>query len=365
MEATIQKAIDLQRKLHRIPEASGCERETKKALIEFLNAESDLEIIDCGKWFYAAHREQDAEEGIALRADMDAVTGADGKPFHGCGHDGHSSVMAALAASVKGKKLGKNLFFLFQHAEETGAGGAVCCEIFNREKIDAIYGFHNCPGFPAGTVLLLHDTFACASKGLILRFEGSQTHAAHPENGRNPIFPMAAFFEGWQTLTDPQNYGGPVLATPVCFTAGSRSFGVAAGSGEIDLTLRAWYDADLEKLVRLCTETAGKLSDEAGIRLSVSEQDVFPATRNAPALYEKVKTAAQEAGLSTLTPAEPFRWSEDFGRYGARCPAFFCGIGAGEDANGLHTPDYRWHDEVTDAAIRLFSALIRQQNQRI
>ena len=153
-------------------------------------------------------------------------------------------------------------------------------------------------------------------------------------------------------------YGGPVLATPVCFTAGSRSFGVAAGSGEIDLTLRAWYDADLEKLVRLCTETAGKLSDEAGIRLSVSEQDVFPATRNAPALYEKVKTAAQEAGLSTLIPAEPFRWSEDFGRYGARCPAFFCGIGAGEDANGLHTPDYRWHDEVTDAAIRLFSALI-------
>ena len=200
MEATIQKAIDLQRKLHRIPEASGCERETKKALIEFLNAEGDLEIIDRGKWFYAAHREQDAEEGIALRADMDAVTGADGKPFHGCGHDGHSSVMAALAASVKGKKLGKNLFFLFQHAEETGAGGAECCEIFDREKIDAIYGFHNCPGFPAGTVLLLHDTFACASKGLILRFDGSQTHAAHPENGRNPIFPMAAFFEGCPLL---------------------------------------------------------------------------------------------------------------------------------------------------------------------
>ena len=66
-----------------------------------------------------------------------------------------------------------------------------------------------------------------------------------------------------------------------------------------------------------------------------------------------------------MTPAEPFRWSEDFGRYGARCPAFFCGIGAGEDANGLHTLDYRWHDEVTDAAIRLFSALIRQQSQRI
>lgn len=359
MEATIERAKALQTALHLIPEASGCERETKKTLTEFLKKESDLEIIDCGRWFYAAHREEGAEEGVALRADMDAVTGADGKPYHGCGHDGHSSVMAALAASIKGKTLGKNLFFLFQHAEETGAGASDCCEIFDREKIDAIYGFHNCPGFPAGAVLLLRDTFACASRGLILRFEGSQTHAATPENGRNPVFPMAGFFQSWPALTDPGQYGGPVLATPVGMSAGSRSFGVAAGSGEIDLTLRAWYDADLEKLVRRCAETAGTLADEAGIRLSVSEQDVFPATVNAPALYEKVETAAKRAGLTAMTPAEPFRWSEDFGHYGARRPAFFCGIGAGEEAAGLHTPEYRWHDEVTDAALRLFSELIR------
>ena len=203
MEKTIELANTLQKRLHQIPEASGCETETKKTLIGFLQAESDLEIVDCGAWFYAAHREQDAEEGMALRADMDAVTGADGRPYHGCGHDGHSAVMAALAASAKGKRFGKNLFFLFQHAEETGAGGAECCAIFEKEKIGAIYGFHNCPGFPAGSVLLLHDSFACASRGLRLQFEGSQSHAAYPENGRNPIFPMAAFFENWQALTDP------------------------------------------------------------------------------------------------------------------------------------------------------------------
>ncbi len=359
MEKTIELAKALQRQLHDIPEASGCETETKKTLIDFLRRESDLEILDCGAWFYAAHREADAGEGMAFRADMDAVTGADGRPYHGCGHDGHSAVMAALAASTSGKRLGKNLFFLFQHAEETGAGGKACCAIFDKEKIGAIYGFHNCPGFPAGEILLLRGTFACASRGLRLRFEGSQSHAAYPENGRNPIFPMAAFFRRWQALTDPAQYGGLTLLTPVCLTAGSPSFGVAAGSGEIDLTLRAWRDGDLEKLERLTVETASALAAEAGIAFTSEEQDVFPATVNAPALCGKVEAAAERAGLRCRTPAEPFRWSEDFGHYGARCPAFFCGIGAGENAPGLHTPAYRWDDRVSEAALRLFTELIR------
>ncbi|MCR4723124.1 MAG: M20/M25/M40 family metallo-hydrolase [Eubacteriales bacterium] len=361
MEKTFKLADSLQKQLHQIPEASGCETKTKNCLIGFLKTESNLEIVDCGAWFYAAHREADAAESMALRADMDAVTGADSLPYHGCGHDGHSAVMAALAASTSGERFGKNLFFLFQHAEETGAGAEECCAIFEKENIDAIYGFHNCPGFTEGDILLLHDTFACASRGVRLMFEGSQAHAAYPENGRNPIFPMAAFFDRWQVMTDPAGYDGMVLATPVCISAGSRSFGVAAGSGEIDLTLRAWHDADLEKLEATVTDTAAVLASRAGVSLSYIEQDIFPATVNDPVLYKKAEAAAYKAGLRCQVPAEPFRWSEDFGHYGAHCPAFFCGIGAGTDAAGLHTPDYQWNSGVTEAAIRLFSALIQMQ----
>lgn len=355
---TLEKAAALREKLHGTPERSGCETRTKETLKDFLRRESDLELVDRGSWFYAAHREAGADESLALRADMDAVTGADGEPFHGCGHDGHSAVMAALAAAVGGRMLGKNLFFLFQHAEETGAGAAECCELFELEAVDAVFGFHNCPGFPAGAVLLLRDCFACASRGLILRFEGSQSHAAYPENGKNPVFPMAALFNEWRRLTDPSLYAGLTMATPIYMTAGSPSFGVAAGGGELGFTLRAWYEEDLRRLENGLLDTAAALAAEAGIKLSHAERDVFPATVNAPALYDRVAAAAGEAGLPCLTPAEPFRWSEDFGRYGARCPAFFLGIGGGEDAPGLHTLAYRWDDRVTEAALRLFSKLI-------
>ena len=357
MEKTFDAAKKLREALHLIPEPSGQEVKTRTALMEYLKAGSDLEIHDCGKWFYAAHREGENLPSIAFRADMDAVSGTDGL-YHGCGHDGHCSVMASLAAWTSGKSFGKNIFFLFQHAEETGDGGSECLPFFDMEKIDAIFGFHNCPGFPAGSVLMLNDTFACASKGLILAFSGTQSHAAYPENGVNPIFPMSAFFSHWDELTSPDNYRGLVLATPVCFTAGSRSFGVAAGSGEIDLTIRAWYDEDLAKLEVSAVSLASSLCEKSGVSFSCKSQDVFPANVNSPELYDVVKAAAMRAQLDCLTPHEPFRWSEDFGWYGSKTKSFMCGIGGGEDAPGLHTPAYRWNDEVTKSALRLFSEII-------
>ena len=115
MEKTFDAAKKLREALHLIPEPSGQEVKTRTALMEYLKASSDLEIHDCGKWFYAAHREGENLPSIAFRADMDAVSGTDGL-YHGCGHDGHCSVMASLGAWTSGKSFGKNIFFLFQHA---------------------------------------------------------------------------------------------------------------------------------------------------------------------------------------------------------------------------------------------------------
>ena len=149
-----------------------------------------------------------------------------------------------------------------------------------------------------------------------------------------------------------------VLATPVGMQAGGRNFGVAAGSGEIDLTVRAWYDADLDKLTGKVTTLAGELAYQAGVIPEMQERDVFPATHNDPSLCPLAERAAARAGLTVETPPEPFRWSDDFGHYARHCPAFFCGIGGGTDAAGLHTPDYQWNDAVTEAALRFFSALL-------
>lgn len=50
---------------------------------------------------------------------------------------------------LEGQSIGRSVFLLFQGAEETGAGAALCCELFDREKVGEIYGAHNLPGFPS------------------------------------------------------------------------------------------------------------------------------------------------------------------------------------------------------------------------
>lgn len=56
-----------------------------------------------------------------------------------------------------------------------------------KERVQAIVGFHNIPGYPLGQPLLRQGVFACASQGLLLRLQGKQAHAAYPEEGCNPI----------------------------------------------------------------------------------------------------------------------------------------------------------------------------------
>jgi len=355
----IHEAEKLRERLHMCPEASGCEFKTKQILTDYLRPEKEgTALRDMGKWFYLCHTEEGADKTIAFRADMDAVTGPDGVPYHGCGHDGHSSVMAALAGSLEGKKTGKNLIFLFQHAEETGEGAAECLSLFKKENVDRMFAFHNIPGFPEGCVMLREGTFACASRGLSVRFAGKQSHAAYPELGNNPVYPMGQLIACLPELTDPADYRGMTLLTPVFMQAGAEAYGVSAGEGKLCFTLRAWYDEDLNRLEERIVSCAKELAEQAGITVLTENRDVFSASMNDREALAAVRKAAEHAGLPVFELKDPMRWSEDFGRFGAGTKTCMVGIGGGSDAAGLHTPEYRWNKAVTETAVRLLGHLI-------
>ena len=93
MDTYIREQItNLRLTLHACPEISGQEKQTKETLQEFLKAHTSLELNDCGEGFYAAHREG-AGNGIAFRADYDALALPEGGAAHLCGHDGHASAL--------------------------------------------------------------------------------------------------------------------------------------------------------------------------------------------------------------------------------------------------------------------------------
>ena len=410
----VEKAVALRHELHRHPELSNAESGTKNRLIGFIRANTSLEIRDMGRWFYAAYRAPGADERggagkhIAFRADMDAlpVDEGDALPYssenrgvsHKCGHDGHCASLAAFALSVDRHGCENSVFFLFQHAEETGAGANECAELIALEHIDEIYGYHNMPGFPLISVAVHDGTAACASRGLVLRFIGKNSHASQPENGRNPAFVLAKLIDSVDALTalsakldhdageaDIRRAAetafcadlmlgavhgfsisptGMVMCTVIGAEAGSRAegggvsaFGTGAGYARLMLTVRAEDEKRLDLLEKLLTARAVFLAGEEGLGFEKSIVEPFPETRNSAVCAEKVRRAAQSAGLPIARWDEPFRSSEDFGVYTKLVPGALFYIGCGEDHAPLHTACYDFEDALIPAAVRIFSLL--------
>lgn len=340
--------------LHNCPERSGEERKTRAMLMDFLAGHTGLELHPCGAGFYAAHREPGGRKPpVALRADYDALAAPAGGAAHLCGHDGHAAALCGAALSVQGEVLGRDAFFLFQPAEETGAGALGCQELFERERVNQIYGAHNLPGVPLGQVVTRAGTFACASQGVTLSFLGRPAHAAYPEHGLSPAQGVGRLLCALPELARPEQYGGMTLCTVIGAEMGERAFGTAASRAEVWLTLRAERDEDLELLFGSILRLAGSLAAEYGLAFDHRVQDVFPATVNDPGCARRVLELCGGREL-----AAPMRWSEDFGHYLRRCPGAFFGIGAGEGCPPLHTADYQYPDALLGPAIAAFRALL-------
>ena len=346
---------DLRKKLHDTPELSGNEVKTKAVLQEFLSNNTDLTLHPCGDGFYAAHRETaPTKPAVALRADYDALALPDGTACHLCGHDGHAAALCAAALMAEGESFGRDVFFLFQPAEETGSGAVGCLELFRAEKIDEIYGAHNLPGFRLGQVVTREGTFACASRGVTLTFAGKPTHAAYPEHGISPAAAVGELLCALLSLSAAEQYSGMTLCTVIGVQMGEKAFGAAAAGADIWLTLRAEHDCDLAALYESILDYSRRLAAEHRLAFTHTIQDVFPATENDPVCTEKILRVCEGDVLET-----PMRWSEDFGHYLKHCRGAFFGIGAGEECPPLHTENYEYPDELLEKTAAAFIELIR------
>ena len=361
----LSKIEELQRQLHADPELSGKEAHTRARLADFLRQNTALRVVDTGSVLFAVS-DEGAAQTICLRADMDAVCNSAGQPFHGCGHDGHSAALAGAALYLQqlrqsGAGCGSNVLLLWQPAEETGAGAAEALRVLRTDykgNIDAIYGCHNIPGAPLGQVLLRDGVFACASKGMTIHLTGRQSHAAYPEQGAGPGPLIGEVLQRLQSWCGLPQYRGLVLATLVGLQAGSHNFGISAGEGQIDLTLRAEHMADLMLLQKTIESTVLAAAQKEGLTPAFRSVDEFPDTVNDAALTAHLGQVFAAAGIPVAPLAQPMRWSEDFGWYLKQYVGAYFGVGAGQTTPGLHTDGYAYPPALLGHMADIWCALL-------
>jgi len=359
IEKYSNEAAKLRDKLHTVPECSMNEKKTKALLTDYLKNETELSVTDCGKWFYAAWEPEDAAGSLALRADFDAIKCSDGKCRHLCGHDGHAAVLAVFGKMLGEIKPEKNIYLIFQPGEETGEGALICRKIFEKKNIDEIYGVHNIPGYPAGCVIMREGTFACASAGLEIKLSGVQSHAAYPEEGRNP---SSAIAEIITSVTDYLEKGsrGILQSTVIGIDCGSSSYGVSAGEGTLRFTVRGEHRDEFNDLMSFIRKSVKDASASYLLGYEINEHEAFPSTENSAGCNEKIRKAAEKCKLETAVPSEPFRWSEDFGCYLECISGAMFGIGAGESCPPLHTEEYEYPDKIIPYTLKLFEQICIQ-----
>ena len=351
----------LRAQLHETPRLSGQESDSVALLEQFVKSRTSLEVHRMENRMVCIYRGKPGAETVAFRADVDAIPGERG-PYHGCGHDGHSAILAGVALWLEEHKPEQNVVLLFQNSEETGEGAKPLAElVFDRIHIDRVYGLHNLPGFPAGTILSCPGTFACASRGFVAEVTGSQSHAAYPEQGKNPAELLSRAVLALPELRRQaagEHFDGLLMSTVVALEVGAENFGVSAGSGKLCLTLRSTSLEALERFEQLLRTQLERecMAEKMQVRFEI--RDAFPDTVSDDAVLADARRRWTATGLPQQELAEPMRWSEDFGWYLKKAPGVFFGVGAGEQWPGLHTPDYFFNDEIISSAVAAFTALL-------
>ena len=366
----------LRHSLHQIPEVSGAEEKTAAYITTYLRAYApDRLLTGLGGHGVAAVYDGAAEgPTVMIRCELDGlpIEELSDQPYrsthagrgHLCGHDGHMTMVAALAEDLAGKRPARGrVVLMFQPAEETGKGApaVVADPAFGEIAPDYAFSLHNLPGLAVGQIALCRGPANCASRGMRIRLSGRTSHAAAPQDGLSPAGAMAQLLPGLVALGGGTDLGPDyALVTLTHARLGEATFGIAPGEGEVWATLRTVNDTRMARLIEEATALVGKVCAEQGLGHEISFDDVFEACTNNPEAVAVLQKACERVGLGVAMQDRPQRWSEDFGQFGKGAKAAMFWLGSGEDQPQLHNPDYDFPDAAIPVGAGLFRAVVSQ-----
>src|SRR5690349_19445313 len=246
---------------------------------------------------------------IGLRADMDALPIEEATNLtyrsrhqgrmHACGHDGHTTMLLGAARYLaETRNFDGTVHLIFQPAEENFGGAKHMIDegLFKRFPCDAVFAFHNIPGFAIGQFGVRSGTIMAAVDIARVVITGSGGHGAIPHETVDPIVAAAAVVTALQTVVS-RNVD-PVEAAVV--TVGMFNAGTACNiipeSATLEISIRSCSDAVRRKLASRVPQVITGVAEAHGATAKVDYEWGYPATVNSPQETELARAVAAELG---------------------------------------------------------------------
>lgn len=368
------------RDIHRYPELGFNEIRTSDkvaALLEGFGLEVHRGIGRTG--VVGVLKKGVGNRAIGLRADMDALPIQEANEFehkslhdgvfHGCGHDGHTSMLLGAARMLsEADNFDGTVYFIFQPSEEDGRGALSMIDdgLFERFPMEAVYGMHNMPGIPAGHFAVRKGAIMTSEDVFEITVRGRGGHASMPERTVDPIIVGAEIIQGLQTIVSrslSSREWGVVSITEV-YTDGARN--IIPSTFTIKGDCRALSTDVQTTIERRMREIVAGVCAAHGASGDVRYQHDFVPTVNSPdeteAAIRAAQTVAGEVGVDPDCPT--CGASEDFARMLQQKPGCYILIGNGDQgpcSASLHNPHYDLNDGILSAGCRYWITLVEQQ----
>ncbi len=312
---------------------------------------------------------------VALRADMDAlpIREATGLPYasvcpgvmHACGHDFHSACMLGAALLLKEREdaLPGTVKVIFPPAEEVNKGAALMVSTGLLDDVRIFLSGHTCPRYPAGFLGIRPGPAMAAADRFVVKIKGKGCHAAHPEQGNDPIPAMAAMIPAFQTIisrgTDPSDSAVLSVTRAVAGNTWNVIPETAVMEGTVRAMTAAVRDGIHRRMERMAADIAGAYGCEAAVEY---ERGPDPVVNDA-GLCERAADMARQMGMRVeINP--PTMIAEDFSEYLRLAPGAMFRVGTGGDYDNHH-PSFTADPSALYPAARFFAALAVKELERL
>lgn len=326
-------------------------------------------------------KRHDSGRMIGLRADMDALAMTEHNTFdwkssksglmHGCGHDGHTTMLVGAARYLaQSRNFNGTAVLIFQPAEE-GRGGAKAMiddGLFDRYPVDAVYGMHNWPALPPGTIGLNPGPMMAAADRIEIEITGKGGHGAHAYQTVDPVVVAGHIITAVQSIVSRNVKAVDTAVISLCaLQAGDlNAQSVIPGSATLVGTVRTFSSAVQDLIERRLTELCSAIAQGFGAQALVRYQRMYPATINteAEALFAGNVAETLVGAERVVRQLEPSMGAEDFSFMLKVKPGAYLRLGQGiEHGLGscyLHNSQYDFNDAVLPLGSALHASLIEQ-----